>query len=72
MYICKFLVSFTKILSRPRGVTIDAVWVDELDLLVTRTHHSELQVISALSLILTLYKSLDAKSSTACSVPNNR
>jgi hypothetical protein len=31
-----------------RGVTIDGVWIGELDLLATCTHHSELQVITAL------------------------
>jgi hypothetical protein len=37
-----------------------------MDLLTTYTHHSELQVITALSLISTLYKSLaHAKSSQA-------
>jgi hypothetical protein len=39
-----------------------------MDLLTTYTHHSELQVITALSLISTLYKSLHAMSSPACSV----
>jgi hypothetical protein len=39
---------------------------------VTYTHDSELQAIIALSLIYTLYKSLPAKSSPACSVFNSR
>jgi hypothetical protein len=43
------------------GVTIDGVWISELDLLTTCTHHSELQVITALSLISTFFKSLHAK-----------
>jgi hypothetical protein len=38
-------------------IYIDGVWIGELDLLNTCTHHSELQVITALSLISTLYKS---------------
>jgi hypothetical protein len=45
------------------GVTIDGVWIGELDLLTTCTHHAELEVITALSLISTLYKSLHATSS---------
>jgi hypothetical protein len=45
------------------GMIIDGVWIGELDL-KTYTHHSELQVITALSLISTLHKSLaQAKSS---------
>jgi hypothetical protein len=52
-------------------VTIDRVWIGELDLLTTYTHHSELQVITALSLISTLYTSLYAKSFPACSVSNS-
>jgi hypothetical protein len=40
-----------------RGVTADGVCVGDLDFLTTGTHHSELQVITALSLISTLYKS---------------
>jgi hypothetical protein len=50
-------------------VTIDGVWISEY-LLTTYTHHSELQVITALSLISTLYKSLreHAKPFPACSV----
>jgi hypothetical protein len=43
-------------------VTIDGVWIAELDLLTACTHHSELQAITALSLISTLYKSLHVKS----------
>jgi predicted Zn-dependent peptidase len=43
-----------------------------MDWLTTYTHHSELQVITALSLISTLYKSLHTKSSLAYSVSNNR
>jgi hypothetical protein len=47
----------TLILSRFMFVTTDGVWISELDLLITCTHHSELQVITALSLISTFYKS---------------
>jgi hypothetical protein len=36
-------------------VTTDGVWIDELDLLTTCTRQSELQVITALSLISTLF-----------------
>jgi hypothetical protein len=43
------------------GMTREGVWIGELDLLTTCIHHSELQVIIALSLISTLYKSLHAK-----------
>jgi hypothetical protein len=43
-----------------------------MDLLTTYTHHSELQVITAVTLISTLYKSLHAKSSPACSVFTSR
>jgi hypothetical protein len=43
-----------------------------IDLLTTCTHHSELQVITALSLISTLYKSLHAKSSPAYCVLTSR
>jgi hypothetical protein len=39
------------------SVTIDGVWIGELDLLTTCTHHSELQVITALSLISTIHRS---------------
>jgi hypothetical protein len=39
-----------------------------MDLLTTYTHDSELHGITALSPISTLYKSLQAKSSVACSV----
>jgi hypothetical protein len=42
-----------------------------MDLLITYTHHSELQVIAALSLIPTPYKLLHAKSSPACSFFNS-
>jgi hypothetical protein len=38
-----------------------------MDILTTYTHKSELEVITALSLIYTLYKSLHAKYSPACS-----
>jgi hypothetical protein len=38
------------------GVTIDGGWIGELDLLTTRTHHLELQLITALSLISTLHE----------------
>jgi predicted transcriptional regulator len=41
------------VLSRFWGVTIDEVWIGELDLLTTYTHVSELQVITALSLTST-------------------
>jgi hypothetical protein len=37
--------------------TLDGVWIRELDLLTTYTHHSELHVTTALPLISTLYKS---------------
>jgi hypothetical protein len=40
-----------KWLSRFRGVTIDAVWIGELDLLAPYTHKWELQAITALSVI---------------------
>jgi hypothetical protein len=53
-------------------ITYLGVWTGELDLLTTCTHHSELQVITALSVISTLYTSLHAKSSLACSVSNSR
>jgi hypothetical protein len=43
-------------------VTIDGIWIGELDFLTTYTHHSELYVITELSLISTLYKSLHVKS----------
>jgi hypothetical protein len=43
-------------------VTIDGVRIGELDLLTTCTHHSELQVITALLLISTIYKSQPAVS----------
>jgi hypothetical protein len=39
------------ILSRFRGITIDGVWIGWLDLSTPYIHHSELQVITALSLI---------------------
>jgi hypothetical protein len=45
------------ILPRFRGVTIDEVWIGELVSLTTCTQHSELQVITVLLLISTLYKS---------------
>jgi hypothetical protein len=38
-------------------VTKGVIWT-ALDLLTTYTHHSELQVVTALTLITTLYKSL--------------
>jgi hypothetical protein len=44
------------ILSRV-GVVIDVVWIGWLDLLTTYAHHMELQVITAMSLIYTLYSS---------------
>jgi hypothetical protein len=43
-----------------------------MDLLTTSTHGSELQVITALPLICTVYKSLHPKSSPACSVFTSR
>jgi hypothetical protein len=43
-----------------------------MDLLTTYTHHSELQVITALSLISILCQTLHAKSSPACSVFTSR
>jgi hypothetical protein len=42
-----------------------------LDLLTTCIHYSELQVITALSLVSTFYKSLHAKSFSVCNVSNN-
>jgi hypothetical protein len=45
-------------MSRFMYVTIDVVWIGELGLFTTYTHHSKLPVITALSLISTLYKSL--------------
>jgi hypothetical protein len=54
---------FFLILSQFRGVTIDEIWISELDLLTICTHHLELQVITALSLTSTLYKSLDTNKS---------
>jgi hypothetical protein len=39
-------------------VTIHGVWIGWLDLLTPYTHHSELQAITRLSLIYTLYNSL--------------
>jgi hypothetical protein len=41
------------------------------DLLTTYTHHSELQVITVLLLISTIYQSLHTKSSPPCSVSNS-
>jgi hypothetical protein len=43
-----------------------------LDLFTTYTHHSELQAITTLSLIFTLYRSLHAKFSPACNVFTSR
>jgi hypothetical protein len=43
-----------------------------MDLFITYTHDSELQANTALSLISTLYKSLQSKSSPACSVFTSR
>jgi hypothetical protein len=43
-----------------------------VNLFTTCTHHSKLHVITALSLISTLYKSLHAKSFPACCVSNIR
>jgi hypothetical protein len=39
-------------------VTIDGVWIGEFGLLTTCTHHSEVPVTTALSLVSTFYKSL--------------
>jgi hypothetical protein len=39
-------------------VTVDGVWIGWLNLLTPSTYHSELQAITALSLISTLYNSL--------------
>jgi hypothetical protein len=58
MLYCKLIYIVTYF----RSVTIDGVWIDELDLLTTCTHHSELQVITALPRISAFYKSLHAKS----------
>jgi hypothetical protein len=44
----------TSILSRSRVVTVEGVWIGELDLLTPYTHHSELQAITAPSVISTL------------------
>jgi hypothetical protein len=46
-----------RILSRFRGVTIDRVWIGELDLLTTCIHHSELHLITAPLLISTIHRS---------------
>jgi hypothetical protein len=43
-----------------------------MDLLTAYKHHSELQLITTLLLISTLYKSLHAKSSPACNVFTRR
>jgi hypothetical protein len=43
-----------------------------MDLLTTYTRQGELQVITALLLISSLYKSLHVKSSPGCNVSNNR
>jgi hypothetical protein len=50
------------------GVTINGVWIGELDSLTTCTHSLELKVITGLLLISTLYKSVHTKSSPAFSV----
>jgi hypothetical protein len=42
-------------MSRFKGVTIDGVWISEFDLLTTCAHNSELQVITALPQISTLW-----------------
>jgi hypothetical protein len=52
-------------------VTMNGVRIRELDLLTTCTHRTELQVIAALFLISTLYKSLYDTSLLACSVSNS-
>jgi hypothetical protein len=39
-------------------VTVDGGWIVELNLLTTCAHHSKLEVITVLSLISTIYKSL--------------
>jgi hypothetical protein len=70
---CMWVVSF-----KPRYVISREVcdyrrgmdWT--LDLLTTCIHHSELQEITALSLISKFYKLLHAKSSSACSISNSR
>jgi hypothetical protein len=49
------------------GVTTDEVWIGEW-IYWPLTHDSALQALTTLSLIYTLYKSLHAKSSPACSV----
>jgi hypothetical protein len=46
------------LLLRFRGVALDGVWIGELDSLTTYINYSALQVITALSLISTLYQSL--------------
>jgi hypothetical protein len=43
-----------KILTQVRGVIINGAWLDIEFIDTTYTHHSELQVITALSLICTL------------------
>jgi hypothetical protein len=43
-----------------------------IDLLTTYTHHSELHIITALSLISTLHKSIHAKSFSACTIFSSR
>jgi hypothetical protein len=62
------------ILSRFRDVTIDGVWIGEWDLLITYTHHSELQAITAPLLISTIHKSSQQPLSpfSACCVFNSR
>jgi hypothetical protein len=52
------------------GVIIDGVWIGYWIYWHTYTHHSELQVITAL--ISTLYKLLHVKSSSVCNVSKNR
>jgi hypothetical protein len=54
------------------SVIVDEVWIDELDVVTTHTYNSELQAITALSPISTIYKSLHAKSSPACCVSISR
>jgi hypothetical protein len=55
---CLFLISvYIRMLSCVRGVTIRQ-GMDCLDLLTSYTHHSELQAITVLPLIYTLYSSL--------------
>jgi hypothetical protein len=60
--------SASNLLSRFRGVTIEGVWIGELNLLTSSTRHSELQVITALSLISTIYKSFAYATSSVLTI----